>query len=213
MHIVDGYLPWPALAAGAAATAGGVAMGLRRLDYDRVPRVAVMAAAFFVASLIHVPIAGSSAHLVLSGLTGLLLGWASFPAILVALLLQAILFGFGGLTVLGVNTFNMAVPAVVCYYVFSGPLRRARSPAAAFGLGFGAGALGIVLGVALVALLLLTRGKGFVPVALLMTAAHAGLAVVEGFVTGWVAVFLHRVQPALLEPPLLAAIAKGQAHA
>ncbi len=51
---------------------------------------------------------------------GLLLGWPAFPAILVGLFLQALLFQFGGLTVLGVNTFNVAVPAVLCFYLCAG---------------------------------------------------------------------------------------------
>ena len=46
-------------------------------------------------------------HLILNGLLGMLLGWAAFPSIFVALMLQAILFQYGGITVLGVNTFNM----------------------------------------------------------------------------------------------------------
>ena len=72
--------------------------------------VAILAAAFFVGSLIHVPIGPSSVHLILNGLLGMLLGWAAFPSIFVALMLQAILFQYGGITVLGVNTFKIIVP-------------------------------------------------------------------------------------------------------
>jgi len=123
MHISEGILPPVLLAAGAAASAGGIALGLRAMDHERVPRVALLTSALFVASLIHVKVGPSSAHLVLNGLAGLILGWAIFPAFLVALLLQAVLFGFGGLTTLGVNTFDLALPGVVCYYLFGCAIR------------------------------------------------------------------------------------------
>ena len=92
MHISEGVLSPAVLGAGAALAVAGLAMGLRKLDYDRLMTVAILAATFFVGSLIHVPIGPSSAHLILNGLVGILLGWAAFPAIFVALLLQAVLF-------------------------------------------------------------------------------------------------------------------------
>ena len=118
MHISEGVLSAPILITGATVCIAGVGIGLKKMDYDKLPRVAVLASAFFLASLIHVPIGPSSVHMVLNGVTGLLLGWAAFPAIMIAVALHAILFQFGGLTTLGVNTCNMAVPAIVCYYFF-----------------------------------------------------------------------------------------------
>jgi cobalt/nickel transport system permease protein len=118
MHISEGVLSAPVLGAGAALTAVGMAVGLKKLDYDRLPQTAILAAGFFVASLVHVPIGPVSAHLVLNGLLGIILGWAAFPAIFVGLVLQAVLFQFGGLTSLGVNTFSMAFSAMVSYWVF-----------------------------------------------------------------------------------------------
>ena len=84
MHIAEGVLSPPILAAGYALTAVGTALGLRRLNYDKLMTVTILAATFFVGSLIHVPIGPSSAHLILNGLLGVLLGWAVFPAILAA---------------------------------------------------------------------------------------------------------------------------------
>ncbi|MDO9586042.1 MAG: cobalt transporter CbiM, partial [Syntrophales bacterium] len=113
MHISEGVLSAPVLVAGALLTVGGTAWGLKKMDYEKIPEVAVLSSAFFVASLIHVPVGPSSAHLILNGLVGLLLGWMAFPSILVALALQALLFQSGGFTTLGVNAFNMAAPAVL----------------------------------------------------------------------------------------------------
>jgi cobalt/nickel transport system permease protein len=119
MHISEGVLSGPILISGGALAAAGTAIGLKNLDYDRIAKAGILAAVFFVAALIHVPIGPTNAHLILNGLVGLLLGWAAFPVILVALVLQAILFQFGGITALGVNTMIMALPAVICSLLFS----------------------------------------------------------------------------------------------
>ena len=124
MHISEGVLPGWLLVSGYALTSAGVALGLKKLDYSKIPIAGVLSAVFFVASLIHVPIGVGSAHLILNGVAGLILGWAVFPVILVGLFLQAVLFQFGGLTVLGVNTFNIAFPAVIAYYLCQPLLRE-----------------------------------------------------------------------------------------
>ena len=108
----------------------GTAIGLKKLDYDHIARAGMLSAAFFVASLIHVPIGPSNAHLILNGLVGLLLGWAAFPAILVALILQGAFFQFGGITTLGVNTIIMALPALLCFLVFGRAIHRSPRIAA-----------------------------------------------------------------------------------
>lgn len=197
MHISEGVLSPPVLAAGAALTAAGVAIGVRRMAAEDVPKVAVLSSTFFVASLIHVPVGPSNVHLVLNGVTGLLLGWAAFPAILVGLTLQALLFQFGGLTSLGVNTFNMAFPALVCHYAF-GPLVRRGSRRALLMAGFGAGATAIALGGLLIAASLVLTGESFVEVAGLALAAHVPVMVAEGLLTASCVAFLGRVKPELL---------------
>ena len=207
MHISEGVLSTPVLGIGAAAAAVGVAIGLWRMDYERVPRVAVLASAFFVASLIHVPIPPSSAHLILNGLTGLILGWAAFPALAVALFLQSVFFGFGGLTALGANTVTMAAPAVVCYHVFMHPVRAGSGgvPGAAV-LGFVAGALSVALAGLLAALALLASGDEFTVAAGAILFAHLPIMVVEGLITAHVVVFLRKVRPELLEAPIVARV-------
>lgn len=212
MHISEGVLSAPVLIGGAALAAVGVAVGLRRLDYERVPRVAVLASAFFVASLIHVPIGPSNVHLVLNGLVGVVLGWAAFPAILIGLLLQAVLFSFGGVTALGVNTLIMGAPALACCLLLGPWLRRSRGPQA-FALGFAAGALGIVGGCVCLAAALVFTGEAFHNVARLTVLAHVPVAVIEGLVTGSVVAFLRQVRPELLEAPVAAADRKGTAYA
>lgn len=197
MHISEGVLSPAVLAAGAGLSAVGTAIGLKKMDYEAIPRVAILSAAFFVATLIHVPVGPVGLHLVLNGLMGLLLGWMAVPAILIALFLQALLFQFGGLTVLGVNTVIMAVPAVVCYCLFRPWLRRpgALAGVAAFGCGFTA----IFLSALLVAVALIGTGQAFVKVAELAVLAHVPVMVMEGVITLLVFWFLQKVRPEMLE--------------
>jgi cobalt/nickel transport system permease protein len=201
MHISEGVLAAPVLAAGVAATAAGVAVGLKRMDYDKIPQVAILSSGFFVASLIHVPVGPASVHLVLNGLVGLLLGWATFPAILTALTLQALLFQFGGLTTLGVNTLNMALPAVACHLAF-GPLVRGRSHAAAVTAAFASGFLAIAASGVMVAMSLVFTGESFVAAAKLVLAAHVPVMLIEGVLTAMCVSFLKKVSPEILEVSL-----------
>ena len=110
MHVSEGILSFPVLISSGAAAAACTAYGLKKLNFDRIMNVSLLTAAFFVASLIHVPLGPGSIHLVLNGLLGIVLGWACFPAIVAALVLQTLFFQYGGITVLGVNTLIMAAP-------------------------------------------------------------------------------------------------------
>lgn len=197
MHISEGVLSPDVLIAGALLSVGGVAIGLREMDYGKIPEVAVLSSAFFVVSLIHVPIGPVSAHLILNGLLGILLGWIAFPSILVALLLQALLFQFGGLTTLGVNTLIMAAPAVMSYYLFSFLIKKGNHMLTAIS-GFLAGIIGVGAAGLLVALSLWGTGEAFINVIKIIIAAHIPVMLVEGVVTAFCILFLKRVKPELL---------------
>jgi cobalt/nickel transport system permease protein len=199
MHVAEGTLSGQVIIAGAVLAAAGVAIGLRKLDYDRIPQVAVLSSTFFVASLVHVPVGPTSAHLILNGLTGVLLGWAAFPALLVALFLQVILFGFGGITALGVNTMIMALPGVVCYYLFNRPI-RVVGLRGVFALGFVTGVLGIALGALLLGTALLWSSGDFLNVVRLVILSHIPVMIIEGIITGAIMVFLRKVRPEALAP-------------
>ena len=198
MHIAEGVLGAPVLATGWGLTAAATFVGLRKLDHERIMTVAMLAAAFFVASLVNVPLGPASAHLVLNGLLGLVLGWACFPALLCGLLLQAIFFQFGGLTVLGVNTFNMAFPALLCGLSLRPLLHK----------GGKARLIAVLFSGVLTALSLAFTDEGFFTAAKIILLAHLPVMAVEGAVTLFVVAFLAKVQPEILglaptlsEPP------------
>jgi cobalt/nickel transport system permease protein len=196
MHISEGVLSGPILLSGVALAAAGTALGLKRLDYDRIAQAGVLSAAFFVASLIHVPIGPSSVHLVLNGIVGLLLGWGAFPVILVALVLQALFFQFGGITTLGVNTVIMASPALFCYLLFGRMIRKKTSAAlfAAFACGF----LSLFFAAVLAGVALIFTEERFLEVSGLVVMVNLPVMIIEGIVTSFCVAFLRKVNPAML---------------
>lgn len=198
-HIPDGVLSAPVLATGAVISLGLLAQGLHRLDSHSIPQAAALSAAFFVSSLISIPLGATSAHLLLNGLMGLMLGWVAVPALTVALVLQAAFFGFGGLAVLGVNVLNMALPAVFCALVLRPLLNGASSDRHFWLLGAAAGVLGVLLTAAMLSLSLVLSGKAFVPTAKILFVVYVPLALLEGLITAVLLGYLHRLAPELLQ--------------
>jgi cobalt/nickel transport system permease protein len=206
MHIYEGILATPqgyaVLAGGAAAAAVGTAVGLYKLDPHRIPQAAVLTAAFFVVSSVQISLGVCSEHLTLNGLLGLLLGWAAFPAVLVGLILQSAFVSLGGPTALGLNTLVMALPAVVCHYLFRRAIRSPRE-SRVFAAGFAAGALGVILGGLLTAASLMLSGEQYRILGLTALVGHLAIAGVEGLVTASVVTLLRKVRPEMLSAELL----------
>jgi len=198
MHISEGVLPLATLATGYAVSGVGIAAGLRSIRDERIVRTAMMSSTFFVASFIHVPVGPANIHLVLNGLVGLLTGRACFPAIGLALFLQALLFQFGGLTTLGINTMNMALPALLCSLIFSSPVARGRIPL--LPAGFLCGTLSVFLSALLLSLSLASAGEAFLPAAKLVFVANIPLMLVDGAITAIVLQFIGTVKPEMLDP-------------
>ncbi|WP_430470214.1 cobalt transporter CbiM [Thalassospira lucentensis] len=197
MHIVDGALAPEVLIGGGVLAVAGLGLGLRKLPIDKIPATGVLSATFFVASLIHVPVGPSSVHLIMSGLAGLVLGWTAFPALFVGLLLQAVFFGFGGLTVLGVNTVNIALPAVLIGLTFRGLVTRSSPTTAAIWGGI-AGASSIAVTTVFVAISLGLSGEGFVPAAKLVFFAHIPIMIIEGLISAAAIYLICKVKPELM---------------
>lgn len=199
-HIPDGILSAPVLIGGAAIAVGGVAWALARLDERAIPRIAVLSAVFFAGSLIAVPVGPSSVHLMFAGLMGIMLGSGTFLAVPVALALQAAMFGIGGLTSLGVNAVNIALPGVLLGLALRPTIRRTARPGLRLALAAITGA-GAVMGTGgLVALSLALSSSDYVPVASVLLATYLPLALGEAAVTAAAVAFLARVEPAALSP-------------
>lgn len=218
MHIPDGVLPAAVSAAGYVTTGAATWYSLRKINQkenpqEGVPKASLLTAAFFVASWIHIPIPPTSVHLVLNGLLGAILGYYAFPAILIGLFFQAVMFQHGGLTTLGVNATMMGLPALLAYFFFRlrnvvGRKRGADDPPSRLWtgvFGFLAGAIGLGLATVIAMTLLVTTVPSHLDVGAerasitAMTLSHVPLMAIEGAFTALVALFLQQVAPGLLE--------------
>ena len=114
MHIPDGYLsPETCGAFGAAMVPvwAGAGRRVRNVVKNRyVPLVAIGAAYSFLVMMFNVPVPdGTTAHAVGAVLVAVVLGpWAAVIAVSIALVIQALFFGDGGVLAYGANAFNMA---------------------------------------------------------------------------------------------------------
>lgn len=201
MHLADGVLSAPVLLVSATLALGGVAIGLRRLNEAQLPLAALLGAVFFVASTVHLPVGVGSVHLILNGLAGLLLGWAVFPVLCVALLLQAALFSFGGFAVLGANLLIMALPGVIAHYLLRAHVGPTASRRQALLAGAGCGVIGIG-GAALLAggLLTLSDGRMFGELIVLFGLAHLPVMAADGAIGAFTVATLVRMMPQALAP-------------
>ncbi len=125
MHIPDGYLSPATCAALYAGSAPFWYAALRRLKRQLttklIPLLSVFAAFSFVVMMFNLPLpGGTTGHAVGVSIASIVLGpWASILAISIALFIQAVFFGDGGITALGANCFNMAIAgSLVAYFTY-----------------------------------------------------------------------------------------------
>ena len=226
MHIPEGYLSPATCAAAYAAALPVWAVALRRvkrlLQSRLVPLLAVVSAFCFVVMMFNLPIpGGTTAHAVGMGLAAVLLGpWAASLAISIALLIQALFFGDGGLTTFGANCLNMAIvgsfASYAVYRLLAGraPLQARRRVVAAAVAGYAGINMAAFLAACEFGLqpLLFHDAAGtplYAPYPLgvalpAMMLAHLTLAgAAEAVIAAGVVAYLQRSNPSLLEAPLL----------
>ncbi len=198
MHISEGILSGGVLAAGWAGTVAGISYGLKRTNPDKIIQTALISSAFFLASLVNIRIGPSSTHLTLLAPMGLILGHAVFPAVFTALLLQALLFGFGGLLVLGVNSFVMGFASLATYLVFGRMIRESSGRVKIITLSFMAGAFAVVIAAVIAGMFLMFTDSNFAGAVKVLLIAHIPVAIAEGIVTAFLVMWLKRSAPEFL---------------
>lgn len=210
MHIPDGFLPPFVCISGYAVTGGITWFCLRRINketnyQEEIPKASLLTAAFFVASLIHIPVPPFSIHLVLNGVMGLVLGYYAFPAILIGLFFQAMFFQHGGLSTLGINAIIMGLPSLLAYYVWC--LRSLPMFKNSVGKGFLAfvvGGFSIFLSALIFVLITLNNIAPDLDINAEKTAILTSLfgygfqGLIEGILTVMLVTFLERVKPELI---------------
>ncbi|HUL19990.1 MAG TPA: cobalt transporter CbiM [Thermodesulfobacteriota bacterium] len=152
MHIPDGYLSPQTYLPLYGVSIGFWAIAQRKLkkqlSLKHVPYLAMAAAFSFVIMMFNIPIpGGTTGHAVGAAIIAILLGpWTAVLAVSVVLMIQALLFGDGGITALGANCFNMAVVMpFVSYGIFK--LVKGKTPGGSriVAAAFLAGYLGLVV--------------------------------------------------------------------
>jgi cobalt/nickel transport system permease protein len=222
MHIPDGYLSPATCATLYVAAAPFWYIALQRvkrlLNTRLVPLLSLFAAFSFVIMMFNLPLpGGTTGHAVGMGIAAIVLGpWASMLAISVALLIQALFFGDGGITAFGANCFNMAiVGSLVAYWVYRAIAgRTALTDTRRVVAGAVAGYLAINIAALLAAIefgiqpLWFTDATGAplyapYPLSVAIPAMMLGHLTIAGFaelvVTGGVVAYLQKSDPSLLK--------------
>jgi cobalt/nickel transport system permease protein len=221
MHIPDGYLsPQTCIATYALSVPLWAAASSRlkkTLRSRQVPLLALSAAFCFVIMMFNIPVpGGTTGHAVGAVLVAVLLGpWAACVAVSVALIVQAFIFGDGGITCIGANCLNMAMimpfTGYAIYWLISGrsplssPLRWLGAAAGAYvGLNLSALSTALMFGIQP---LFFTDPSGRplyapYPLNIAIPAVAAGhllfFGVIEALITGLVIASIQKTDPSLL---------------
>jgi len=183
VHIAEGVLPIYLVILGWIFTFIFLAISVNNLKKapEKISLTSLFTCLCFIASLIHIPIGPTNVHLTLNGITGLILGYVSYLAIFIALFFQSIFFNFGGLLVLGINTFNIAFPALIFYFLFK-KFIYTDFKILQFIIGF--------LSIILAALELKIANQEFSNIVNLAVKTYIPVGILEGFITGIILVTL-----------------------
>ena len=220
MHIPDGYLGPQTYVPfyGVSLSIWSVALKKmkKELSARHIPYLAMASAFSFLIMMFNVPIPdGTTGHAVGGGIIAILLGpWTAVIAVTVCLIIQALVFGDGGITALGANSFNMAIVLpFVSYWVFNLIRGRAVSGPRLYVAGFLSGWLGLSVaaaccGTELGIQPLIAHGPGgrplYAPYPLsvafpAMVLGHMGaFSIVEGAITALVLVYFVKHEPDMI---------------
>jgi len=152
MHIPDGYLGpqtyVPLFGVSVAFWSIALKKWKKELATKHIPYLAMAAAFSFLIMMFNIPIpGGTTGHAVGGGIIAILLGpWAAVVAVSVVLIIQAIVFGDGGITAIGANCFNMAVVMpFVSYGIFKLVSGDSKSPPRLYTAAFLSGYIGLTM--------------------------------------------------------------------
>ncbi|MFY9089967.1 cobalt transporter CbiM [Arcobacter aquimarinus] len=196
MHISDGVLGLETTVIVSAVSALALFKAIKELKNEDISLTAVASAMFFIASFIHIPFGVTQIHLILLGVIGILISWSGFVAIFVALLLQALLLGYGGISSLGVNLFIMAAPAVIIYYLYNLQIVKKLNEKIKF---FLVGFLGTFFATLFLTLILYFSKEEFNYAAFSIFSVNIITMIIEGIVSMFLLLFIKKVYPKILK--------------
>lgn len=196
MHISDGILSSEVIIATSIIGVGFVLYSLKTIKDKNIAIVSAMAAMFFIASFIHIPVGPTQIHLVLIGVIGIILGSSVFLALLIALLLQATLLGYGGLTSLGANLFIMALPSYLIYVIVKKRYLNFLSTKLKY---FFIGFIPVFLSTIFLALILSLSKEEYLYASYTIIFLNFPAMIIEGLITLFLINYLNKAMPELLK--------------
>ena len=196
MHISDGVLSLEVTVVSTIVAFAFFVYSFRSLNNEKIVLASAFSALFFVASFIHIPFGRTQIHLMLLGFIGVFLGSVAIFSISLALILQALLLGYGGVVSIGVNLFIMAAPAVIVYYINKTEIfLKINEKIRFFLIGF-LGAFFATL--FLVAILYFSKAE-YEWAAYSIFGVNIFTMVIEGFVSMFLLMFIKKTYPKILE--------------
>jgi cobalt/nickel transport system permease protein len=215
MHIADGIMAPPVWVVGYLIAIPLLAYAVRKTRSDlgpaQIPLLGVLAAGIFVAQMLNFPIGGgTTGHLVGAVLAAILLGpYAAMIIITVVLIVQALLFGDGGVTALGLNILNMGIVAgfsgFAVYALVNGLHGHRKNRSVWYGSIFVAAWVGVVLGAVACAIELGASaalnpeyGIPYIIALPAMTMTYAFIGIGEGLITALVIAFIEAIRPDII---------------
>jgi cobalt/nickel transport system permease protein len=208
VHIPDGFFNAGTSVAAGAASAGALAVGLKKAAVDlqerQAPLAGLVASFIFAMQMLNFPVAaGTSGHVLGGALAAVLVGpWAGAICVAVVVVVQ-VLFADGGLSALGLNILLIAVvPALAGYGIFAvvrAVLPRSKA-SSALAAGIGAG-LSVVVSAALFSVLFAVGGTVDLSLSSVITAmvgVHVLIGIGEGVITAATVSAVLAVRPDLV---------------
>lgn len=207
MHIPDAFIPMEQALVYWVIALIFIVLALRwarrSMGEEKVPLVAVLAAGIFAIQALNIPIPwGTSGHMVGAALAAIVLGspFAGVFVLTLVLLVQGVIFGDGGITVMGANIINMGViGGFVGYYGYAGIKRVIGN---AYAAAFIAAWASLFVSAILCAVELAIAGTfPLVPALTGLGLYHAVIGLIEGGITAGALYLIASARPDILEHP------------
>ncbi len=193
MHISEGVLNTQMLIATNLVGVIALSFSIKKTDFDDIAKTAVLSAVFFLGSFIHIPIGVSSVHLLLCGLIGAFIGISSIFAIFIALILQALMFGYGGFSTLGANICILGSACLVGRLIFTLKIEKLAN-LRYFLVGF----FSVLSASLILSIILALNGKDFLKISYLAFASNIPIMILEGIISLFALKFINKVAPKYL---------------
>jgi cobalt/nickel transport system permease protein len=207
VHIPDGMLDTKTVAATWVVAVPALGWATRKvraaMSDGRLVLMAVLSGLIFALQMLNFPVAGgTSGHFAGGALAAVLLGpWAAMLVLTSVLIVQALIFGDGGVTALGANIVNMAIVApLVGWWIYSLAVRLSDTRSGRIAGSFAGAWTACVAAAASAALMVWASGAALlVPVLGTMAFWHAIIGLGEGLVTAGLVAYVFAVRPDLMK--------------